>query len=132
MTGKTVITYKRIRMAGHMTAALAAVSFARGFAVQKGDVSPVKTLIFAMLLAAWFVVIPLIPILSPMMPRTAFSEVRDKINKFMCEIFFPPIIIAVLLWMAVTTWRRDPREFTLRHVLREITNGTQKNGQQSD
>jgi len=123
LAGNAVITYKRIRMAGHIAAALATASFIRGLVVQKGDVSPIKTFPFGILLVAWFIVMPLIPVLSPMMPRTAFSEVRDRINKFMGEIVFPPIIIAAFLWLTFTSWQRTGSERPLSEILHEMGHG---------
>ena len=119
-----MITYKQVRLAGHIAAALATVSFLRGFVVQKGDVGPIKTIPFGMLLVVWFIIMPLIRVLSPMMPRTTFSEVRDKINKVMGEIVFPPIIIAAFLWMTFTSWERSSNERPLKDILREMNNGS--------
>jgi hypothetical protein len=117
-----VITYKRIRMAGHVAAVLAAVSLIRGLILYTGDVGD-KMLLLGFLFFAWFAIIPVVPAFHSMMPRSPVQQFNYRLTKFIAEIIFPPIIIAAFLWMTFTTWKRPSNERPLSDVFHEIGNG---------
>jgi len=115
------------RVIGHVGVALACASFIVGLVLHCSDVSSIKTIVFFMLLLVWFVIQPLLDAFWEGMSRVNRNlEMRYTLQKFLGTYVFPPVIVCAFIWMAFTTWKRDPNEHTLGRVFRQIISGTKE------
>ena len=110
-TAKGEEHYKLLRFYGHVVAAIAVVSFARGLVLYREELSSVKTGCFACILFGWFVAMPLTKMYYE--NEGGRSEVMQTLLDFQSLLIrrvFPWVIISAFVWMTFTSWKRADRE----------------------